>query len=77
MRRVIVFHASTKGMVKQFDVCHYGGGRGRQGGKTARIRGWTSVLSNSEHMFSAGSSEKWQMKTYKKANNVSRTIQYV
>ena len=32
-----------------------------------------------EHMFSAGSSEKWQMamKTYKKANKVSRTFQYV
>ena len=54
-----------------------GEGGGRQGGKTARIRSWTSVLSNSEHMFSAGLSEKWQMKTYKKANNVSRTIQYV
>ena len=33
MKRVIVFHASTKGMVKQFDVCHYGGGRGVTGRK--------------------------------------------
>ena len=30
-----------------------------------------------EHIFSARSSEKWQMKTYENANNVRRTIQYV